>query len=586
MKGKYYTTERSVQLLISLLKQHGIKKVITSPGATNISFVASMMQDPWFEMYSSVDERSAAYIACGLSAESGEPVVLTCTGATASRNYIPGLTEAYYRKLPVLAVTSTQDINKIGHLMAQVIDRRSIQNDIALLSEHIPVTCTDNDIWSNTVRINRALLELKHRGGGPVHINLTTTYSRDYSVRELPVARMICRTVMGESFPEFSLGRVAVFVGNHRKFTESETEILDAFCAAYDGVVFCDQTSGYHGKYRVQFALVLMQENAVSDLANIDLLIHIGEVSGDYAYFRLRPRQVWRVSEDGELRDMFHKLTHVFEMPERLFFIHYVKMKTGKQPCISYLDQCRKVLSDVRTKVQTLELPFSNTWIASQTAHRLPEDSVLHLGILNTLRNWNLFDTPASVLGYSNTGGFGIDGDVSSFIGASLAHPDLLYFAVVGDLAFFYDLNVLGNRHVARNVRILLVNNGKGTEFRNYNHLGAIFEDEADRFIAAGGHYGNKSRVLVRHYAEDLGYEYLTAETKEEYVTVVERFLTPELAEHPMLLEVFTDNENESNSLKAVCSIENNTLGVVRTIAKSILSEKNKLIVKKYWGKI
>ena len=97
----FYTSERSVQILISLLKQHGIKKVVASPGTTNITLVASLQQDDWFNMYSSVDERSAAYIACGMAAESGEPVVLTCTGATASRNYLPGLTEAYYRKLPV-----------------------------------------------------------------------------------------------------------------------------------------------------------------------------------------------------------------------------------------------------------------------------------------------------------------------------------------------------------------------------------------------------------------------------------------------------------------------------------------------------
>ena len=193
MDGKYYSSERSVQLLISLLKQHGIKKIVASPGTTNLSFVASLQQDEWFEVYSSVDERSAAYLACGMAEESGEPVVLSCTGATASRNYIPGLTEAYYRKLPVLAVTSTQDISRIGHHIAQVIDRRVIQNDIALLSEYIPATDDSVKEWSNTVRINCALLELRHRGGGPVHLNMETTYSRDYSVRELPQARMIRR---------------------------------------------------------------------------------------------------------------------------------------------------------------------------------------------------------------------------------------------------------------------------------------------------------------------------------------------------------------------------------------------------------
>ena len=89
----HYTDEVNTQIVISLLKEHKIKKVIASPGTTNIRLVASMQQDDFFEMYSAADERSAAYIACGMAEESGEPVVLTCTGATASRNYIPGLTE-------------------------------------------------------------------------------------------------------------------------------------------------------------------------------------------------------------------------------------------------------------------------------------------------------------------------------------------------------------------------------------------------------------------------------------------------------------------------------------------------------------
>ena len=127
---KYYTAERNVQIILYLLKQYGIRKVVASPGTTNITLVASMQQDPFFEMYSAADERSAAYIACGLAEESREPVALSCTGATASRNYISGLTEAYYRKLPVLAITSTQLTGRIGHNIPQVIDRSVSMNDI------------------------------------------------------------------------------------------------------------------------------------------------------------------------------------------------------------------------------------------------------------------------------------------------------------------------------------------------------------------------------------------------------------------------------------------------------------------------
>ena len=576
MAEKYYTNERSIQILISLLKQYKIKKCILSPGATNITFVASLQQDPWFECYSSVDERSAAYMACGLAAESGEPVVLSCTGATASRNYLPGLTEAYYRKLPIVAVTSTQDINRIGHHIAQVIDRRSMQNDVVLLSEYIPVTRNGDDEWSNTIKINRVLLELHHRGGGPVHLNVETTYSRDFSVKELPKAQKVDRVISTDLFPEMPKGRIAIFIGAHRPFTEAETHVLDAFCATYDAVVFVDHTSGYKGKYRVPVSILTSQEKDYCTLTNTDLLIHIGEVSG--GYIRMSPRVVWRVSPDGELRDTYRKLTCVFEMEEQTFFEHYA------DPAVSarhdFLDTCWSALKSTWAKIPLEALPFSNVWIASQTAQRIPAGSVLFLGILNTLRTWNYFDIPDTVYGYANTGGFGIDGYVSSMIGASLSHPDKLYFCVAGDLAFFYDMNVLGNRHVGRNVRILLVNNGKGTEFRNYMHPGAAFGEKADKFIAAAGHYGNKSHLLIRHYAEDLGYEYLSANNKEEYLQKLDRFLRPEMTDRPMLFEVFTDSKDESDAILQVNNLNKSYPGMLKNMLKNTLSEKGKAIVK------
>lgn len=168
----FYTSERHVLLLIALLKAKGIHKVIASPGTTNITFVASLQQDPFFDIYSAADERSAAYMACGLAAESGEPVVLSCTGATASRNYLPGLTEAYYKKLPILAVTSVQSMANVGHIIPQVIDRSVVAKDVARLSVCLPVVKDENDAWACELKVNQALLALKRHGGGPVHINL------------------------------------------------------------------------------------------------------------------------------------------------------------------------------------------------------------------------------------------------------------------------------------------------------------------------------------------------------------------------------------------------------------------------------
>lgn len=576
MKEKYYSSERSVLLLVSLLKQHGIKKCILSPGTTNLTFVASLQCDSWFELYSSVDERSAAYMACGLAAESGEPVVLSCTGATASRNYLPGLTEAYYRKLPVLAVTATQYEGKIGQHVAQVIDRRVVPNDAVLLSEYIPVTRDNADEWSNTVKLNRALLELSHRGGGPVHLNFETTYSRDYSVKELPLARMIGRTLQNERFPLLPSGRIAVFIGSHSPFTAAETSALDAFCAVHNAVVFCDHTSGYKGQYGAPVAILAHQDKDTCPLLTMDLLVHIGEVSG--AYITLNPKAVWRVNPDGELRDTFQHLTHVFEMEEQIFFSHYTQQSGSERH--GYLDECKAALVATREKVKLDDLPFSNVWMAGQTASRLPEGSSLFLGILNSLRAWNLFEIPSNVQCISNTGGFGIDGGLSSCVGASLAHSDKLYFCVLGDLAFFYDMNVLGNRHVGRNIRILLVNNGKGTEFCNYNHPGAAFGNEVEAYIAAAGHYGNKSPKLVHHYAEDLGYEYLFASNKEEYMTGLERFLTPTLTDRPMLFEVFTNSKDESEAIRIMRNLNISAVGVLKGVVRTLFNDKKIATIK------
>lgn len=581
MEGKFYSSERSIQILIRLLKYHNIKKIVASPGATNVTLVASLMQDSFFEMYSSVDERSAAYIACGLAAESGEPVVLSCTGATASRNYMPGLTEAYYRKLPILAVTSTQDAMRIGHLKAQVIDRRTPLNDIVIRSEQVQVADSPQDEWDVNLKLNRAVLELFHRGGGPVHINLTTTYSRDFSVKELPDTRIIKRYTQNDELPEFPSGKTGIFIGNHKKFTDEETLAVEKFCAAHDAVVFCDHTSGYYGKYRMQFALVIDQKNMVSDCRFLETLIHLGEVSGDSATMQIKANQVWRVNEDGELRDTFQKLENVFEMPEYLFFEHYsVGYEADKH---DFFDKCKSELDNVRANIP--ELPFANTWIASQTAPRIPKNSILHLSILNSLRNWNMFEVDNSVVRSSNTGGFGIDGILSTLVGASLVDKTKLCFVAIGDLAFFYDMNVVGNRHVGNNVRILLVNNGKGTEFRNFNHPGAAFGDEADLYIAAGGHYGNKSHNLVKHYAEDLGYEYMSANNKEEFLAVLDRFVTPELTDKPMILECFTTNEDESDSLRTIYESVSNSTGTARNIVRNVLGQKGVDVAKKILGR-
>lgn len=540
-----YSSEKAIQILIALLKKHGIKKVIACPGGTNMMLNANLMYDGSFEMYSCDDERSAAYMATGLCEESGEPVMITCTGATASRNFMSGLTEAFYRKLPILVVTGQQDYRRQGNLHDQIIDRSVVPNDIVKSSVYIQLVRDAKDEQNVTLRINQAISALTLNGGGPSHINLETSYSQLHNVPELPDVRVVKRVDVDGDYPQLPTGKIALFLGSHKSFSKELTAVVDEFCYNHNAVVLCDHTSNYKGKFRHMNALLALR--GAECLKGVELLIHFGEISGDHFAFGESAKSVWRISEDGQLRDRFGKLSYLFNMTDMQFFDHYKDENVN--PGDSFLEDCKKEYTQMLENTQ--ELPFSNIWAASQIHDRIPENSCLHFSILSSLRSWNFFDVPNSVNTMSNVGGFGTDGMISSLLGASLAHPDKLYFGVVGDLAFFYDMNALGNRHLGKNIRLMLVNNGKGCEFKHHMSPGHIFKDDTDLFISAAGHFGNQSRTLVRDYAQNLGLDYISASNKEEFLANVDKFLDPQISKS-CVFELFTQDVDECEALKLI----------------------------------
>lgn len=598
MKGNSmprYSDEKNAQLLIALLKAYGIRKVILSPGTTNIPMSGSIQSDPYFEAYSAYDERSAAYMACGLANESDEPVVLSCTGATASRNYVPGLTEAYYRKLPVLAVTSMNSTYNVGNLMAQTLDRSRIQHDIARVSVNINPVNSQVEMDHARVEICKAMTELTRHGGGPAHIQLITNYAATFSTLQLPVVRPITRVMPYDEWPALDDKRkIAVVIGAHHTFTDSQNASLDKFVKSHNAVVLASKVSGYHGEYNLQSSLVAQQLNSDNPKCaelNPDLIIHLGEISGEYETYGFLDREryeVWRVSEDGEFRERFHELRYVFESREEDFFLQYAGEASEYHP---YLEAWRDYDAEIRSRIP--EFPFSNLWIAQHLSPIIPENSVLHLGILNSLRSWNNYVLDSSIETISNVGGFGIDGDMSTLLGASLAYPDKMHFIVLGDLAFFYDMNSLGNRHLGKNVRILMINNNVGTEFKMSTHIGSQFGDHTDDYVGAGMHNINhyvhplhRGQVAApspaQAWATSLGIRYISASNKEEFENNVAEFIASE-GDAPVLFECFTTPANEDVAHEMIMHIDRHVSmkGQLKSLAKKVLPKETVSAIKK-----
>ena len=560
-----YTDARNAQLVIALLKEYGIRNIIASPGTTNVPFVYSVQNDSFFNIYSAIDERSAAYMACGLAAESGEPVVLSCTGATASRDYMPGLTEAFYRKLPVLALTSMHFTEDIGNLSTQILDRSVIPNDIARYHTSLEMIENERMAKDEELRINIALSELTRDGGGPVAVQLITDGNYTFSATSLPKVNRI-NSFLPEKISEWpelpDNAKIAVLLGVHRTFSATESEMLEHFVETHDAVVFSDISSGYHGKFAFGSALacIQLQNNPIRSAFEPDLVIHVGEMTGDYntmGFLTGLNCPVWRVSLDGEFRQHFARLENVFQCSIEFFFSHYASNKHVES---GYRTKWENY--DIQLRKRMPEFPFSNIWMAQQLHSMIPAGSIVHPAILSSLSSWDYFPLPKDVRSSANVGGFGIDGCTSALIGASLSSHELC-FCITGDLAFFYDMNSLGCREIGPNLRILLINNGLGMTFKLSNHVGSQIGPSANIFIAAEGHNAAAKSVTgnqspARAWAESLGFKYLSASSKEEFNAVKDIFTSKD-SEAPILFECFTHEEDERTARDLIDSIDSRT---------------------------
>lgn len=124
---------------------------------------------------------------------------------------------------------------------------------------------------------------------------------------------------------------------------------------------------------------------------------------------------------------------------------------------------------DYYDSVSSPHFKYSGAYAIEKMIKQIPENSILHLSINDSIRVTNFFRINKNIKVYANIGTHGIDGCMSSFIGQSVA-SDKESFLVIGDLAFFYDMNSLRINSMKSNAHILLINNHGGSEFY-YNKI-------------------------------------------------------------------------------------------------------------------
>lgn len=572
-----YTVQENVRIVISLLKQYNIRYIVVSPGGTNIPISQAVQNDSFFKCYSVPDERSAMYFAIGLYLQTGEIIATSCTSAQATRNYVPGLTEAFYKHVPILAITTSKLERFQYQDYMQAPDQCSLPRDCVKRTFDLPPVTDDNTRVLVYQYAKEAILETTHRLPGPIQLNVRIVDAQQGKFEDiaLPSIRQVTRYMAWDDWSEVNLvnKKILIVIGEHRPFTERQQKAIDCFCETHNTVVYVNHLSNYSGKYSIQ-ANLLVSCGGFSRLKP-DVLITIGGQTGDYSIYgclqAIGKAEHWRVAEDGAYIDTYGHLTKIFECPDYYFF----ERTKGKEAVEhSFWELWSNLNNSMNYDV---EVPFSNLFVAQKLHKLIPNNSIVNYAILNSLRCWSYFPIDVSIKGYSNVAAFGIDGCNSMLIGESVA-SDELCFIVTGDLAFFYDMNSLGIRHIKNNVRVLLINNGGGAEFmimtRNWDDKIAV-ED----YISANGHNGT-----AEGWAKNCGFRYLSAKNKDDFYDVCDIFVAT--SDKPILFEVFTQENDEVIAMNLFLQANNVApqSNIIKQTIKNIIGPKGIELIKSVKG--
>ena len=542
-----YTELKSYQIIIALLKEYGIKHCVLSAGSRNVPFVHSIEEDPYFKCYSVVDERSAGYFALGLAQELNEPVVISCTSSTATCNYWPPVAEAYYQGVPIVVLTSDRDPQMLGQWEDQMIDQVGMYDRHVRKSVNLPIINNSDDELYCQRLMNEALLELNHHGTGPVHINVPMkSYNNSFNVKKLPNVTKIDRICIEDSEDKWlskieklkNAQRILVTCGQNSYVSDELKKSIKEFFNSFNSAISVEYMSNIEFEEGLNLNIGMdsryVTPKKVKELLP-DIVISFGGniFSGIKEEFRKFKGSFehWLIQEDGRVVDMYKILTTIFECTPEYFFNYFVTRSHQSKNNKEYYD----LLKGYVDSVEFPEFPYSHVFAIKEVVEKIPTDSILHLSINNSIRIANFFKLNPNIKTYANIGTHGIDGCLSSFLGQAAA-SNKESFLVIGDLAFFYDMNAMRLRHINNNVHILMINNEGGSEF----YFNRMWKNDASDLHTTARHH-TKAEGWVRQN----NFRYLSAYDKESLEKALKEFMRTDL-DKPVFLEVFTEMKNDS----------------------------------------
>lgn len=545
--------------IAQLLAAYGVEDVVLCPGSRNAPLSLAVSRSEELNHRVVIDERSAAFVALGISVQTLRPVAIVVTSGSAFLDTAPAVAEAYYRQVPLIVVSA----DRPAHMIDQN-DSQTIRQPGAL--GNVVKTCVDLALdygveslrLKNNRLLNDALQTAITGPKGPVHINLQLDVPLgnevevgDEHARKIDVvmpARELTTQAARAIGRELAPPRRVMILAGGLNPDKRLNRTIDRLAAIPNVAVVAEAQSNLHSTRLltgIDRLLAYMGPERASGMLP-DVLITIGgSVVSDRLKRWLRGAERmehWQVDELSHAVDTYGHLSHRIEMAPETFM---PQLASAMQPFgksdNDYAETWRTIDRESRkaSNAAIASLDWCGLKAFDAIVDIIPDKANLHVSNGMAIRYAQLSRYAHLHRIDSNRGVSGIDGSTSTAIGASMAYAGGPTVLITGDMSAQYDLGALAIDDIPTQFRMIVLSNGGGAIF---NWVKTTRSKPETKELYVGD-----VRLPLKELSKAYGFRYYRAENMDQLRDACASLFGPQRC--PAILEVVTDAETDAEAM-------------------------------------
>lgn len=446
----------------------GVEHVVLCPGSRSAPLAFAVHDAAGrgkLRLHTRIDERSAAFTALGIAKATHRPAVVITTSGTAAANLHPAVLEASHAGIPLVAVTADRPAALRGTGANQTTDQVRLFGDAAASYD----LAAPRSITPPTAGPT----------AGPIHLNVQFT-------EPLTPADAGWLAEAADESAEPPRDRPVELTHGPRTVVVAGDDAGPAarqLAEKANWPLLAEPTSGARtGAHAIRCYRLLLD----SELGEqIERVIVFGHPTLSRPVTRLlSSREVVSVRARGRWATR----------PFSVLAEHDAVGVRGPESA-AWLEQWRAADRAVAAGVDAVAVrEFTPYAVAAAVHAAVPPDGLLYVGASNPIRDLDLMARPTGVGEHryfiANRGLAGIDGVVSSAIGAALARESARAICLVGDVSFLHDMGalVLGPEETRPDLTIVVVNDDGGSIFATLEQGAPDFADSYDKLFGTPHH--------------------------------------------------------------------------------------------------